>query len=81
MEYKQRFDLDDIYSLLRTEGIVNADERKLIIDNMNNLPPGEIIKLIKYMKNIRSVEYLKRNIIPNLKHIQEDKYEEQEIGD
>ena len=80
MEYKQRFSLDDIYKLLKQEGIVNYEERKLIIDNMNDLPPTEIIKLLSYMKNVRSVEYLKKNVIPNLRHIKEDKkIEELEI--
>ena len=73
MRYEQKFSIEDIYKLLKQEGIVNRDERELIIDNMDVLPPSEIIKLIRYMKNVRSVEYLKNKIVPNLRHLNDDK--------
>lgn len=73
MQYKRKFDLEDIYKLIQQEEIVNQDERELIIDNMNVLPPSEMIKLIRYMKNVRSVEYLKKYIVPNLRHLNDDK--------
>ncbi len=81
MQFKQKFSLDDINRLLQQEEIVNKDERKLIIDNMNVLPPSEIIKLIAYMKNVRSVEYLKKKIIPNLRHLNDEKDDDKDNDD
>ena len=79
MRYEQKFSIEDIYKLLKQEGIVNRDERELIIDNMDVLPPSEIIKLIRYMKNVRSVEYLKNKIVPNLRHLNDEDSDDLEL--
>ncbi len=81
MKYRQKFDIEDIFNLIQQEGISNKEEIQLVIDNMNVLPPSEIVKLVSYMKNVRSVDYLKKYVIPNLRHIQDKKEKENEDED